>query len=192
MVLAIPVLLLLEFEHLLCPCSRSLGLLSCHALTFFLALRFHDGELLGPLLFNSIDPCLSFPLSGELLFTFGLEQGDLTVVLFLLFLLLLLLEDLLELFDRAAVFVGQLLQLGPVLLLFFTLACLLIFGLLVHDLVHELVSLLGRVIELVLAFFDDLAASLILLMCADGHSGVTSIVTIKDIHSGVFHDIFEH
>ena len=162
--LAILVLLLLKFEHLFCSCSRPLSFLSCHTLPFLLALSFHDGEFLGTLPFNSIDTCLSLPLRSKLLLTFGLKDGNLTIVLLLLLFLFLVLEDLLELFDRASMFVGQLLQLGSVLLLFFALTCLFIFGLFVQELIHQFVSLLCRVIELILALFDNLTPSLILLM----------------------------
>ena len=174
-------MLLLKFEHLFCSCSRPLSFLSCHTLPFLLALSLHDGEFLGTLPFNSIDTSLSLPLRSKLLFTFSLKDGNLTIVLLLLLFLFLVLEDLLELLDRASMFVGQLLKLGSVLLLFFALTCLFIFGLFVQELIHQFVSLLCRVIELILALFDNFTASLILLMRADCHSCVTSIISLKDI-----------
>ena len=114
------------------------------------------------------------------------------VALLLLLLLLLLLEDLLELLDRAVVLVSQFLQFRPVLLLFFALACLLVFGLLIQELIHELVSLLGGVIELVLTLFDDFAASLVLLVAANGQSCVAGVVPLENIQSGILYNILKH
>ena len=87
---------------------------------------------------------------------------------------------------------SQLLELRSVLLFLFAKTSTLIFFLGSHELSHKLVSFGGCLIVDLLALFDNLGGLLVAPLIANGQRCITSIVSVKDVNSGVLDDIGEH
>jgi len=180
-----------ELQMVLGTGSRSLGAL----LSEFLALNFlhhlNYFKLLFTLSFDLCDALDTLSLYSELSFTLSRHSSDLTITLFLLLLLFMLLEDFLELLNRAAVLISELLELRSVFLLLLTLLGALVLVFLAHQLSHQLVSLNTSVIKDFLALFDDLYAALVLLELTDCQRSVAVVVPFKDIKFGILDDVLE-
>ena len=85
-----------------------------------------DGFLFLALSFDRSDTLLPLSLNGKLSLAVSLDGCELLRFLLLLFLLLLFLEYSFELFNGASVLLGDLLELGSVLLLLLALLCALV------------------------------------------------------------------
>ena len=104
----------------------ALGLLNSESLALLLLLLPNDGLLFLALSFNCSDSLLPLSLNGKLSLAVSLDGCELFRFLLLLFLLLLFFEYSFELFDGASVLLGDLLELGAVLLLLLALLCALV------------------------------------------------------------------
>ena len=119
-------LLLNILAVLLRSSGGALGLLNSESLTLLLLLLPNDGLLFLALSFNCSDSLLPLSLNGKLSLAVSLDGCELFRFLLLLFLLLLFLEYSFELFNGASVLLGDLLELGSVLLLLLALLCALV------------------------------------------------------------------
>ena len=119
-------LLLNILAVLLRSSGGALGLLNSESLALLLLLLANYGLLFLALSFDRSDTLLPLSLNGKLSLAVSLDGCELFRFLLLLFLLLLFLEYGFELFDGASVLLGNLLELGAVLLLLLALLCALV------------------------------------------------------------------
>jgi len=184
--------LLVILDLLLGSGRGALSSLGSKSLLLFTLLLLNNGVLLLSHLFDGSETLLPLSLHSEFGLALCLEGCTLTLTLLLHLLLFLLLEDLLELANGAAMLLGELLQLGAVLLLLLALLGPLVLIFLAHQLGHQLVSLHTRVIVDLLALFDDFGASSVAHLLGNRQRGVTFTVAIEDVHLRVLNSVLEH
>ena len=125
-------------------------------------------------------------------FLLGELSCNLTIALLLPLTLFFLGKDSLELLDRATMLLGELLKLGTLLLLLLLLTSLLILLVFTQELSHELISLLGGVVEVGLVLLEDIHGTLVLNSASDDKRSVSCIIARKKINLCILHDVLDH